>query len=198
MIRDTTKLNVGWLKSIVDKLIDTKHKVDAKHPCTTWYIVYNQTFESNRLHEMDLVIKEKEYHDKIELIRNNIFDLADFFNTKQNEKKLLISKLHGFYSIKDVLPLIPQSIRDETKTVDYHKDLVDIHNGQQAQQITTKRFLNLFNDLLFKDKNKELMSKKEWDKVAKELQKYCENDVRSMIAVEKFIKQEFIDKLSKD
>ncbi|MBO6073461.1 hypothetical protein J6P59_07780 [bacterium] len=110
---------------------------------------------------MDLIIKEKEYHDKIELIRNNIFDLEDFFNTKQKAKKLLISKLRGFYSIKDILPLIPESIRKETKTVDYHKDLVEVHNGQQAQQITTRRFLNLFNNVLFKDKNNELMSKNE-------------------------------------
>jgi hypothetical protein len=29
------------------------------------------------------------------------------------------------------------------------------------------------------------------------LKKYCENDVRAMIAVEKYIKQEFIDKMPK-
>ena len=192
MIRDPAHLNIDWYKSIVNKLIDTKHPKD-----TCWYVVYNKTFESNRLHEMDLLIKEREYHDKIEEIRNNIFDLEDFFNTQQKEKKILAEKLHGFYSIKDILPLIPKQIQDETGTMDYHSGLDIIHNGQQAQAITTKRFLNNFKNMLFHDKTLELMPKKEWNQVAKDLQKYCENDVRAMIAVEKYIKQEFIDKLPK-
>lgn len=196
MIRDPTNLTIDWLKQIIDELNDVK---DAKHPANNcWFVVYNKTFESSRLHEIDLLIQEKEYHDKIEEIRNNIFDLQDFFNTKQEGKKLLINKLHGFYSIKDILPLIPNSIRQETKTVDYHQELINVHNGEEAQMITMRRFLNLYRNELLNNPNIELMTEEEWNKTAKNLQKYCENDVRAMIAVEKYIKEEFIDKLPKD
>ena len=167
MIVDPININVAWIKAIIDHLYEGDD---------VWYIVYNKNFESVRLHEMDALLKDPGYHDKIECIRNNIFDLADFFNVKT----LLLNDLHGFYSIKKVLELIPDSILKETKSVPY-PTLQQVHKGDEAQNVTTKRFFNLMND-------------EDWKTTARNLQLYCQNDVRAMIAVEKFIKYKYIDK----
>ena len=167
MIVDPININVAWIKSIIDHLYEGD---DA------WYIVYNKNFESVRLQEMDDLLKDPTYSVKIQCIRNNIFDLADFFNVKT----LLLSDLHGFYSIKKVLELIPDSILKETKSVPY-PTLDQIHKGDEAQNVTTKRFFHLMDD-------------EEWKTTAHNLQLYCQNDVRAMIAVEKFIKYKYIDK----
>ncbi|MBP5783138.1 DUF2779 domain-containing protein [bacterium] len=42
-------------------------------------MVYNKTFEANRLHEIDMLIADPQYHKKIKCICDNIFDLVDFF-----------------------------------------------------------------------------------------------------------------------
>ncbi|MBP5783135.1 DUF2779 domain-containing protein [bacterium] len=158
------------MKAIIDHLYEGD---DA------WYIVYNKNFESVRLQEMDDLLKDPAYSLKIQCIRNNIFDLADFFNAKT----LLLNDLHGFYSIKKVLELIPDSILKETKSVPY-PTLEQVHKGDEAQNVTTKRFFHLMDD-------------EEWQTTAHNLQLYCQNDVRAMIAVEKFIKYKYIDKTLK-
>lgn len=167
MIVDPININLTWIKSIIDHLYEGDH---------VWYIVYNKNFESTRLQEMDDLMKDPIYHEKIQCIRNNIFDLADFFNVKT----LLLNDLHGFYSIKKVLELIPNLILEETKSVPY-PTLDQIHKGDEAQNVTTKRFFHLMDD-------------EEWKTTAHNLQLYCQNDVRAMIAVEKFIKYKYIDK----
>ena len=170
MIVDPIDINVAWIKAIIDHLYEGD---DA------WYIVYNKNFESVRLQEMDDLLKDPAYSLKIQCIRNNIFDLADFFNAKT----LLLNDLHGFYSIKKVLELIPDSILKETKSVPY-PTLEQVHKGDEAQNVTTKRFFHLMDD-------------EEWQTTAHNLQLYCQNDVRAMIAVEKFIKYKYIDKTLK-
>ena len=170
MIVDPININVAWIKSIIDHLYEGDN---------AWYIVYNKNFESVRLQEMDDLLNDPAYSVKIQCIRNNIFDLVDFFNVKT----LLLSDLHGFYSIKKVLELIPDSILKETKSVPY-PTLEQVHKGDEAQNVTTKRFFHLMDD-------------EEWQTTAHNLQLYCQNDVRAMIAVEKFIKYKYIDKTLK-
>jgi hypothetical protein len=53
---------------------------------------------------------------------------------------------------------------------------LEIHNGSEAQMYATKRFFNL-------------ISNEEWNVISDNLKKYCENDVRAMVAVEYFVKQ---------
>jgi hypothetical protein len=53
---------------------------------------------------------------------------------------------------------------------------LNIHNGGQAQTEATKRFFNLLEN-------------EEWSVIETDLKKYCENDVRAMIAVEYFIRE---------
>ncbi|GHU28540.1 hypothetical protein FACS1894152_6310 [Bacilli bacterium] len=51
-------------------------------------------------------------------------------------------QLHGFYSIKKVLPEIRKmrpDLFDKSGSVDYKSDL-QIHNGSEAQILSTKRF----------------------------------------------------------
>ncbi|MBO7084446.1 hypothetical protein J6W20_00660 [bacterium] len=93
------------------------------------------------MQEMDDLLNDPTYSEKIQCIRNNIFDLADFFNVKT----LLLSDLHGFYSIKKVLELIPDSILKETRSVPY-PTLEQVHKGDEAQNVTTKRFFHLMDD----------------------------------------------------
>ncbi|MDE6429311.1 MAG: hypothetical protein K2K18_02225, partial [Malacoplasma sp.] len=77
--------------------------------------------------------------------------------------------------IKKVLPLIGKynkKIYQTTKCLNYEE--LEIGNGQICQEETTKRFFNL-------------VSNQEWKKLEKEMKIYCENDVRSMLAIELFI-----------
>lgn len=62
--------------------------------------------------------------------------------------------------------------------------------GDVAKNITMLRYLNLFI-------KENLITDEEWKNISQALQKYWENDVRAMIAVEKYIKEEFIVKLTK-
>jgi hypothetical protein len=53
---------------------------------------------------------------------------------------------------------------------------LEIHNGSQAQEMSTMRFFNSVSD-------------KEWNEIVENLKLYCENDVRAMIAVEYMVEE---------
>ena len=168
MMIDPNEIDVNWFKKIIDALYMGEEYS---------YIVYNKHFESNRLIEMSNFINEEEYHNKVSTINKNIFDLADFFilNSKQNDA-CLIKELNGFYSIKNILPLIQKyepKIFKKTKCKDYKKLIIG--NGIECQEKTMNRFFGITLD-------------EEWNQVVKESKIYCENDVRAMIAVELFIR----------
>lgn len=187
LIIDPKKIDINWFKKIIDSLYfgskpikdGLSIRIESEHD--TSYIVYNKSFECSRLKEMAKFINEKEYLFKVEQINNNIYDLADFFILSSNPTKngyiIFFKELYGFYSIKKVLPLVGkynEKIYKEIKCLDYNS--LEIGNGQVCQEETTKRFLDLVDD-------------NEWKKLETEMKIYCENDVRSMLAIELFIKE---------
>ena len=173
---------------IFDPLTMTKEKykliVDALLPdkdlsiCETYsYVVYNQGFEKTRLEEMKWLIDDPSYSKKIDVIIKHIFDLANFFDPRKLEY-VCFAELKGFYSIKRVLSIIKTMTNDiygGVGCLDYKQDL-QVHNGQQAQMISSQRFFGLIDD-------------QDWNTIVIDLKKYCENDVRAMVAVEYFIKK---------
>lgn len=161
------------MEQIIDALLE---KVNINNINQYSFVVYNKDFEVNRLEEMKEIINKKDYNKKIDLIIDNIYDLADCFNI---EKCLgcFIWQLKGFFSIKYVLNFIMNEDYELYKYVgclNYKEDL-NIHNGVDAQNITTLRFYGKIND-------------DQWKKVEIDLKKYCENDVRSMIALEYWLR----------
>lgn len=170
LIVDPLKIEQQWFKDVVDGIYwETEDNVS--------YIVYNKSFEKTRLQEINKIINEREYSFKIEKIINGLFDLADFFKIKAESPSyiLFFKELGGFYSIKKILPLIDKycpNIYMDTKCLDYNE--LEISNGQICQSETVKRFFKIIDD-------------KSWLDVEKNMQIYCENDVRAMIAVEYFI-----------
>lgn len=144
------------------------------------YIVFNQSFEKNRLYEIEKFINEEQYSAKIFQITNNLVDLADFFKfIKRNQGIIiLIKSLGGYYSIKKILPFIENNYHEffkQAKCIDYHE--LAISNGQICQNKTFFYFLK-------KDDDQD-----EWNRLVDDLKVYCENDVRVMIAIELFIRK---------
>lgn len=187
LIIDPKKIDISWFKKIIDSLYfgpkviveNDQLIVDGEH--NTSYIVYNKSFECSRLKEMAKFIKEKEYTFKVEEINKNIYDLADFFKLSASKKKdktnyyIFFKELHGFYSIKKVLPLVGKynnDIYQQIKCLDY--TTLEIGNGQVCQEETSKRFFGLISD-------------SDWLTMEENMKIYCENDVRSMLAIEIFI-----------
>lgn len=172
LIIDPININIEWFKKVVDGIYYHSENNDVS------YIVYNKSFEQTRLLEIANMIKEKEYTKKIEIIVKNLFDLADFFKLRSENPthKIFFNELGGFYSIKKVLPLIDKYAQDiyaVTKCLNYND--LEIKNGQICQTETVKRFFKIIDD-------------KQWKNVEKQMQIYCENDVRAMIAVEYLVK----------
>lgn len=156
-------------KKIIDSILPSKDLDECKKYS---YVVYNKTFEKTRLKEMAEYIGEDEYKEKVSLIVNNIFDLADLFIISPDKPSIIFKKLYGYYSIKKILPLIQKydiSIFNQVGCKDY--TTLDIHNGSDAQLWATKRFFGKVSD-------------NEWSKIHNQLATYCNNDVRAMIAVE--------------
>lgn len=184
LIIDPKKINIEWFEKIIDKLyfgptpelINKMWKIKSPHE--TSYIVYNKSFECSRLKEMAQFINKPLYYFKVSEIIKNIYDLADFFKLSSSSDFgyiLFFKELCGFYSIKKVLPLIGKynkKIYKIAKCLDYEN--LEISNGQICQEETTKRFFNL-------------ISNEKWKKIQDEMKIYCENDVRSMLAIELFI-----------
>lgn len=163
LIVDPINIKTTFFKKIVDNLYEANADEYS-------YVVYNASFERGRLLEMKAIINDDEYNHKIDKIVRNLYDLADFFNlSKQN---IVLKDLKGYYSIKAVLPLVPQKFLDITKTKSYRT--LNIRKGDQAQAHTSLRFFNKYDDLT-------------WQIKVQELKDYCENDVRAMIAVEYYV-----------
>ncbi len=173
LVCDPKNITVEFLKEMVDKLYEGS---DAS------YIVYNKSFESSRLKECIRYINDERYTKKITIIRQNLYDLADFFDCRKDY--IVLPELYGWYSIKKVLALIEDVDKNIFNTCgckDYKT--LEVKNGSICQTQTIKRFFDLLDD-------------KGWKDLEKELKIYCENDVRAMIAVELFIK-DIIDKKMK-
>ncbi|WP_052664057.1 DUF2779 domain-containing protein [Mycoplasmoides alvi] len=164
LIIDPKNITVDFFKKIIDSLYVNNANEYS-------FVVYNASFESSRLNELKEYIKDPIYDKKIDAINANLYDLAKWFNVNTKDWYIWIKNLLGFYSIKNILTLLPQSFLDESKTVSYKS--LNVQRGDKAQAITSLRFFNALND----DK---------WEEISNDLCKYCENDVRAMIAVEKF------------
>lgn len=166
LIIDPLTIDTKWYKTIVDNLyVGDEDKYNAS------YIVYNKTFEKKRLEEISVYL-DNEYKRKIESIINNLVDLADLFRlSTKNITPIFLKDLHGFYSIKKVLPLIEKFYKqafEKAKCIDYKT--LEIGNGKICQDQTTIRFF-------------EKLSDDQWLLLSKKLQQYCENDVRAMYAI---------------
>ena len=173
-------LDKNDFKKIIDHILPPCDKSILEDKLKCWseykYIVYNDGFEKTRLKEMKDYINEEEYNQKVDVINNNMVDLADLFTIKSNESEkgfIAFKELMGFYSIKKVLPLVMKYDRDTFDSVDckdYHD--LKIGNGGKAQSVSTRRFFKMI---------------KNWDSEEKDLIIYCNNDVRAMVAVEYFV-----------
>lgn len=171
LICDPKYIDIEWYKKIIDTLYTSDDLIN-----NTSYIVYNKTFEDSRLKEIGEYL-DNSYRNKITKIRNNIIDLADLFRiSSKNGFIIFLKDLHGFYSIKKVLPIIEKN-KPELFKISKCKNYNDLEvsNGKVCQEKTTLRFFNALTD-------------NEWSKLKLELQKYCENDVRAMLAIELYVR----------
>ncbi|WP_246307752.1 DUF2779 domain-containing protein [Candidatus Mycoplasma haematohominis] len=169
LIIDPLELSINSFKQIIDAIY-----VDEPNVA---YIVYNQSFENTRLKEMAELIQEDEYKQKVISIIDGTVDLANWF-TFGNNPHIIHKKLKGFHSIKKVNALIPQDIAIKTEIKNY-SDITKCQNGVMAQSLLLSRALvtDPKTDEYNWNKNKEFMYT------------YCENDVRSMLAVELYIER---------
>lgn len=172
MMIDPNKIDTNWFKSVIDAIYQSDEYS---------YVVYNKNFESIRLKEMAKFINEKDYFEKVKIINENMFDLADFFMFKKDGDVIIIRELNGFFSIKCVLPLVEKyapEIFNKTGCKNYKT--LEISNGLVCQQKTLSRFYGSISD-------------NDWNNIVTNSKIYCENDVRAMIAVEYFIKEYIIN-----
>lgn len=164
LIFDPLTIGIEDFKTVVDALYQKQ--------CDQYsFVVYNKSFEKNRLLEMATFINEAPYQQRVQAIIENLFDLADIFGLEND--CLAFKQLNGFSSIKKVLPMIDQRFLDASRTVSYQS--LKVQKGDVAQELTLARFLNCLDE-------------QQWAQTALELKQYCENDVRAMIAIELFIK----------
>ncbi|AEG73068.1 DUF2779 domain protein [Mycoplasma haemofelis Ohio2] len=168
LIIDPLELKLSDFKRIIDEIYIDEPDVA--------YIVYNQSFENTRLKEMAELLDNDEYREKVISIIDRTVDLANWF-TYGNNPYIIHKALKGFHSIKKVINLIPEDILKDTKTRKY-SDLARCQNGAMAQALLLSRALAYDNK--GRDENN-------WKKNKEFMFLYCENDVRSMIAVERFI-----------
>jgi hypothetical protein len=73
--------------------------------------------------------------------------LANFFDPRQ-EGYICLAELKGYYSIKKVLPLVKKNelqIYESVGCKDYKEEL-NVHNGSEAQKLSTQRFFKIIND----------------------------------------------------
>jgi hypothetical protein len=93
------------------------------------------------------LLNDPSYSKKIDVIISRLFDLANLFDPRK-PYYVCLSELKGFYSIKRVLPIIKNkefSIYQEVGCCDYKNEL-KVHNGTQAQTLSSQRFFNLIDD----------------------------------------------------
>lgn len=174
-------------KIIIDSLLPSKNLKECGQYS---YVVFNKNFEKTRLEEMSQYINEVEYTEKVNIINNNIYDLADLFIISSNNKDanskdkpseskpfIVFKELHGYFSIKKVLPLVNKYDQEDFIKIgckDYKLELQEIHNGVEAQTASAKRFFGLLSD-------------EQWEKTKHNLGLYCNNDVLAMVAIEYFV-----------
>ena len=164
LIVDPKNITPDFFKQIVDALwVENADQYS--------YVVFNKSFEINRLIEMKSILNDPNYSKKIHDIIDNVYDLADLFNLYN--RNIVIDQLKGFHSIKVLLPLVPQKYLDETKTISYSS--LNVKRGDRAQALTSLRFFDVIDDA-------------KWKQISHYLCLYCENDVRAMVAVELFAK----------
>ena len=188
IIHDNCKIPVNELNCnniLIDpkniKIDDYKNIVDSLYKGKDYsYVVYNKNFEKSRLEEFKSIINDDEYNKKIDIIINNLFDIADFFRYFKEKQSIpiIIKELYGYYSIKKVLPYVEQNYPDiyyKSGCKNYYD--LEISNGLVCQNATTFHFLSNNPDYV------------KWNKLVEDMKIYCENDVRAMIAVELFIKK---------
>ena len=77
-IIDPQKISISWFKKIIDEILE-----NVDNPNEYSFIVYNKSFEENRLEEMMQYINDDVYTKKIDGIIKNIFDLANCFNPQK-------------------------------------------------------------------------------------------------------------------
>ncbi|MDE7221942.1 MAG: DUF2779 domain-containing protein [Ureaplasma sp.] len=172
LMADPANYNISFLKEMIDALY-----CGSEYS----YVVYNKTFETGRLKEINNYLNDPEYSKKINTIIDNIYDLAEFFSVSAEKYCILIRKLGGFHSIKKILALIEEYANDIfklTNCVDYKK--LAIQSGLMCQNKSMQRFFN--------NEEKQYVTDEEWEEVVTQSKKYCENDVRAMIAVYEFVK----------
>jgi hypothetical protein len=150
VVIDPIEMTLDSYKEIIDAILPSKDLAECEKYI---YIVYNKSFECTRLNEMKSLFERaqvpyaKEYGMKVDIINKKIYDLADLFDLRK-DCGIAIEKIHGFYSIKKVLPIVNElypEIFNQVKCLDY-KTLPQIQNGGDAQKESTKRFFNLLSD----------------------------------------------------
>lgn len=126
-------------------------------PMNSCVLVYNQSFEITRLKEMAELFPEFSEH--LLNIVDNIKDLLPPFKTQD----YYVKEMGGSASIKKVLPaLFPND-----PSLDYH-NLDQVHKGDEA----SASYLLL-----------PTLSKKEEEKLRKNMLKYCELDTYAMVKI---------------
>ncbi len=172
LIIDPKKVDIKWLENVIEKLY---------HPDAI-YVVYNAAFEKTVLKHISSRIAISQHHKNLILeINKATIDQMDVFTTHSVKKNsILIPEANGRYSIKIISKFVPKKIKEKAKYVSY-EDL-KIKNGGEALEMAKKRFYN--------SADLSLCGDEEWNSAVENLKKYCENDVRAMIAIQLYV--EFI------
>jgi hypothetical protein len=142
-------------------------------------IVYNKSFESNRLKELMEIFPE--YRLKLKEINESIFDLMDLVKTKtefykelgfEEEESKIVNYYHndlrGLYSIKKILPLFS----------DLSYEDLDVKNGTEAIAVYAR----------FKSLPKEDIAV-----LREDLIKYCRQDTWAMVVILKNLRKKLQD-----
>lgn len=162
LINDPCKNNINFFIKILNELYS---------PGNNKYVVYNKSFEIKVIKKIASIINKKEYYKIAEEIISNILDLMDFFNAKNGNPPIYQNKLlKGKFSIKyinDYLKQYHANYLNKYNVSDYLS--LDVKNGAEASSIARERFYNV-------------LSEKQWESKTKQLKKYCNNDVASMIS----------------
>ncbi|QJG66132.1 DUF2779 domain-containing protein [Mycoplasma phocoeninasale] len=162
------------------KIIDDLYDEEA-----SCYVVYNKSYETSRLlemqemllyyHEKSGVMYAKEYEkiaEKIQFIVTRIVDIAELFmvgshGMKISKSQINLGELKGKYSIKKIEQYVSSNKIKLNHMIFPYKDL-NVKNGGMALQISTARALDVIKD-------------NEWEQEIIALKKYCHNDVLAMI-----------------
>ena len=168
LIVDPKKINLSWLKSVINHLYEGED---------CWYIVYNKSFEITRLQEISNLLPDEDIKQKIKCICNNLFELSSFFG--KTPKPVLLEPLHGYYSLQEFANWLAIINPASIKAVENSK----IISSAQASALITSRFFNLISD-------------EEWTKdCITKLKQSCAYDIRIMKAIEQYL-QKILDDLN--